>query len=273
MGQAQQHKDGMRVLIDSLGLQARIHSQDGHRLATFLLELERIPDCAVRFSTPAPLSGELLGEVDVLVITTRKVADNPYTEVELAAIPAFVRSGGGLLLMANHGDIPGKPYPNMTLNDAVLARSFGIEIENTFFAAPEWQTPVEIAGADLCPAHPIISRSQTGRPVRSLVTRNCSSLRPGEDGIPLAALPGTLRDYRNGNTPQGRYFAVAADRGRLTGAGRVVVTADSGFIGSQTGAQPGFIAADATTRPGFGLIEAGDNRRFILNALFWIGTR
>jgi hypothetical protein len=73
----------MRILIDSLGLQARIHRQDGRRLATFLLELERIPDCAIRFSPPAPLSGELLGEVDVLVITTRKIADNPYTEVDI----------------------------------------------------------------------------------------------------------------------------------------------------------------------------------------------
>jgi hypothetical protein len=263
----------MRVLIDSLGLQARIHRQDGGRLATFLLELERIPDCAIRFSPPAPLSGDLLGEVDVLVITTRKIADNPYTEVELEAIPAFVRRGGGLLLMANHGDIPGKPYPNMTCNDAVLARNFGIEIENTFFASPEWKKPVEISGADLCLAHPIISGAQTGQPVRSLVTNNCSSLCTGEGGVALVALPGALRDYRNSSTSQGRYFAVAADRGRLTGEGRVVVAADSGFIGSQTGAQPGLIAANATTRPGFGLIAAGDNLKFIRNTLLWIGTR
>jgi hypothetical protein len=273
LGQAQQHKDGMRVLIDSLGLQARIHSQDGGRLATFLLELERIPDCAIRFSPPAPLSGDLLGEVDVLVITTRKIGDNPYMEAELAAIPAFVQRGGGLLLMANHGDIPGKPYPNMTRNDALLARIFGIEIENTFFASPEWKDSVEISGADLRLEHPILSGAQTGQPVRSLVTHNCSSLRIGEDGISLVSLPGTMRDYRNGSTPQGRHFAVAADRGRLTGAGRVVVTADSGFIGSQADAQPDLIAANATTRPGFGLIEAGDNLRFIRNTLLWIGTR
>ncbi len=48
----------MRVLIDSLGLQARIHSQDGRRLATFLLVLAQIPDSAVHFSPPAPLSHE-----------------------------------------------------------------------------------------------------------------------------------------------------------------------------------------------------------------------
>lgn len=262
----------MRVLIDSLGLQARIHSQDGQRLATFLLVLAQIPDCAVHFSTPAPLSHERLRGYDVLVITTRKKQDNPYTEAELEAIPAFVRRGGGLLLMANHGDVPGKPYPNMTLNDDLLARKFGIEIENAFFASPGWKDSVEIPGADLWSTHPIISGTQTGQPVRTLVTHNCSSLRTGEGGVPLASLPGTVRDYRNGSTHRDRHFAVAADRGRLTGKGRVVVTADSGFIGSQANTQPGLIAANATTRPGLGLIEAGDNRSFIRNALIWIGT-
>jgi hypothetical protein len=80
-------------------------------------------------------------------------------------------------------------------------------------------------------------------------------------------------DYRNGDTPRGRHFAVAADRGPLTGKGRVVVTADSGFIGSKTDAQPDPLTVNSATRPGFGLIEAGDNLRFILNALLWIGTR
>jgi hypothetical protein len=42
--------------------------------------------------------------------------------------------------------------------------------------------------------------------------------------------------------------------------GRVVVTADSGFIGSE-----------GTTFPGTGLIAMGDNRRFIVNILLWLG--
>lgn len=257
----------MKVLIDSLGLQARIHHQDGNRLATFLLTLEQIPDCEVRFSPPAPLSPDLLGDCDVLVITTRKIQDNPYTEAELTAIPDFVRRGGGLLLMANHGDIPGKPYPNMTLNDALLARKFGVEIENTFFASPEWKKLVEISGADLWAEHPILS----GEPVHSLVTNNCSSLQIGAGGTPLVSLPKTMCDYRNDHIPAGRYFAVAVTQGPTTAKGRVVVTADSGFIGSRAEAQPDLIAAGATTRPGFGLIEAGDNLRFIRNTLLWLG--
>lgn len=258
----------MKVLIDSLGLQARIHHQDGKRLETFLLDLGRIPGCETRFSPPAPSSPGLLADCDVLVIATRKILDNPYTETELAAIPEFVQRGGGLLLMANHGDVPGRPYPNMTLNDARLAREFGIEIENSFFTSLEWGTLTEISGSDLRVEHPILSGAQTGLPVRSLVTNNCSSLRIREGVAPLVSLPGTMKDYRNGGPPRGRYFAAAVKAGK----GRVVVTADSGFIGSQAEVQPELIAADASTRPGFGLIEVGDNLSFIHNTLLWLGA-
>ena len=76
-----------------------------------------------------------------------------------------------------------------------------------------------------------------------------------------------MRDYRNGYSHQGRHFAAAA----VYGNGRVVVTADSGFIGSTTNTQPDRITSSATTRPGFGLLEAGNNRPFILNTLHWLG--
>ncbi len=258
----------MKVLIDSQGLQARIHLQDGQRLKTLLHALEQIPGCRVWFSSQATLSAALLEKYDVLVITTRKIQDNPYAAVELTAITDFVRRGGGLLLMANHGDVPGRPYPNMTLNDALLADQFGIEIENSFFASTEWGKLAEISGSDLWTAHPIISGLQSGQPVRSLVTNNCSSLLIGAGCLPLASLPGTMHDYRNSDPPRGRYFAAAAEAGK----GRIVVTADSGFIGSKATVQPGLLTAESATRPGFGLIEAGDNLLLILNTLLWLRT-
>jgi len=261
----------MKILIDSLGLQARIHQQDGKRLEKFLREARRLAGWEAYFSPPTYLTRDLLDDCDVLMITTRKIQDTPYIEDELAAIPGFVQRGGGLLLMSNHGDVPGRPYPNMTLNDALLADQFGIQIENAFFASPEWKKLVEISGADLQAEHPILSGAQSGQPVRSLVTNNCASLRPGADAIALVFLPGTMQDYRNGYPPQARCFAAAVDRGGAAGQGRVIVTADSGFIGSKADSQPALITANADIRPGFGLIEAGDNLRFILNALLWLG--
>jgi hypothetical protein len=212
----------MRILLDSLGLQARIHNQDGTRLATFLAHIEQTPGWEALFSPQEPLSPTLLATCNILVITTRKIQDNPYTTEELAVLPAFVQRGGGLLLMTNHGDVPGRPYPNMTINDNLLAREFGIEIINSFFASTTPNKLVEISGSALHAEHPIISGAQTGQTVQILVTNNCSSLRVGAGAFPLAALPETMCDYRNGDRPQGRYFAAAAQFGK----GRVVITAD-----------------------------------------------
>jgi hypothetical protein len=249
----------MRILIDSLGLQARIHARDGKRLETLLRKLGSRPEWATRFSPAAPLCSEALNACDVLAITTRKKQDADYTAAELLAIQDFVRRGGGLLLLSNHGDIPGKPYPDLTASDAVLARSFGIEIENSFFASPTWKQPVEIRATHLCTDHPVIRGQVAADSVRAIVTINCCSIKPGAS-TPLVFLPETMMDYRDGRKPQSRCFAVALEPGGPGAPGRVVITADSGFIGS-----------DGTTYPGTGLIDRGDNGRFVANALRWLG--
>jgi hypothetical protein len=253
----------MRVLIDSNGLQARVHAQDGRRLSALLERLETLPQCAVRFSAPGPLTAAALRESDVLVVTTRRGEECAYTEEELAHIPAWVRRGGGLLLMSGHGDIPGRPYPDMTKHDAQLARKFGIEIENSFFASPVWGQLVELSGESLLASHPIISGGARERPVRSLVTRNCCSIICAA-GAALVSLTKAMVDYRNGLPAQCRHFAVALDAGAADAAdlgGRVVVVANSGLIGTE-----------GTQFPGLGLIEKGDNRIFLQNAVSWLAN-
>lgn len=241
----------MNILVDSLGLQARVHLRDGRRLADLLAALAAEPGFRVAFSPPEPLAPGRLAGHDVVMLTTRKHSEADYTEPELDAIEDFVRDGGGLLLMSNHGDIPGRPYPNLAASDARLARRFGIEIENSFFASPEWGRPVEIGGACLNRDHPILRGIGKENPVRSLVVNNSCSIRP-EGHIPLVFLPAAMRDHREGRPPAARCFAVARDR--------IVVTADSGFIGSA-----------GTTFPGAGLLNHGDNLRFLVNMLLWLG--
>ncbi len=247
----------MNLLIDSLSLQARVHLHDGRRLATLLENLAAHPGVRVDFAPPAALSADTLKGQDVLLLTTRKPAEADYAEAEIVAIADFVRCGGGLLLMSNHGDIPGRPYPDLTASDARLARRFGVELENAFFAAPEWGRPVEIRSENLNLNHPALAGIPPQNPVRALVINNCASIRTGP-AAPLAFLPQTLVDHRDGRSPASRCLAVALDRD-LAG-GRVVVTADSGFIGS-----PG------TTFPGVGLLGRGDNLRFVVNTLLWLG--
>jgi hypothetical protein len=249
----------MKILVDSLGLQARVHLRDERRLADLLEELAARPGAQAAFSPPEALSPERLAGYDVLMLTTRKKSEADYTESELDGIQGFVRDGGGLLLMSNHGDIPGRPYPDLTASDARLAGRFGIEIENTFFASSEWGRPVEIGGECLNQEHPILRGIGEANPVRSLVVNNGCSIRP-EGGVPLVFLPSAMRDYREARPPASRCFAVAHDRKSGRARGRVVVTADSGFIGSA-----------GTAFPGVGLLGQGDNLRFIVNILIWLG--
>ena len=248
----------MRVLVDGNGLQARAHAQDGKRLATFLDQLRAIPSCTAVLSPGGPLTADLLGEQDVLVITTRKWETSPYSRDELACIPDFVRQGGGLWLMSNHGDIPGR-YPDMTKSDAILARVFGVEIENTFFAHPEPKRLSEFSESDLLTTHPIMRGNAGEEPIRLIVTNNCCSL-VSPDGAPLIRLTYRMTDHRNGFSPQGRCFATALENNLKVDRGRVVVVADSGLIGT-----------DGTTFHGVGLIERGDNARFAQNLVRWVG--
>jgi hypothetical protein len=252
----------MKVLMDSNGLQARVHSEDGKRLQTCLDYLQAIPGCTVHFSPVAPLTAELLAEYDVLIITTRKGDEPQYTPNELVCIPPFVHRGGGLFLMSNHADIPGR-YPNdFTQNDARLARQFGIEIEKTFFAHPERKSLSEISGAALVDTHPILRGATPTDAVRSFVTINGCSILPGHSD-PLLWLPNQMIDHRNGYPSAGRCYAVALEMekpGMRGFSGRVVVVADSGFIGNEN-----------TTFPGVGLIAHGDNGRFVQNAVHWLG--
>ena len=91
----------MRVLIDSLGLQAQVHLEDGRRLGVFMSTLEQIAGCSMTFSTGSPLTGLELSDCDVLVVTTRYPREHAYSQGERTVVRDFVGDGGGLLLMSN----------------------------------------------------------------------------------------------------------------------------------------------------------------------------
>lgn len=75
----------------------------------------------------------------------------------------------------------------------------------------------------------------------------------------LVSLAPPMVDEHNGLAVSEYLFGCALERTSAR-RGRVVVLADSGFIGSA-----------GTTRPGPGLVEHGDNLRFVLNTIVWLG--
>lgn len=253
----------MRVLIDSRGLQAQVHREDGRRLGVFAAALEQMAGCSMTFSTGSPLTGKELSDCDVLVVTTRYPAEQAYTQSESTAIRDFVGDGGGLLLMSNHGDLPGSNPHDMTQYDAIMARRFGVGLERTWFQNPSMGQLTIFSSSSLLAGHPILAGDPKEEAVQTIVTNNCSSIDAGGRGHALVALSPEMRDLRNGCTPTGRLFAHAldaeADAG-LVGKGRVVTVADSGFIGNED-----------TVVPGPGLIGHGDNARFIKNVVRWLG--
>ncbi len=252
----------MRVVFDSLGLQALVHRETGSRLSTLVSGLEA-RGCSVGWTPGEPVSSGTLSECDVLICTTRYPDDDlAYTEAERGAIRRFVVSGGGLLVMSNHGDLPGSNPVDLTRHDAVLAAEFGVTLRCTWFEGPVFGGLSTLSEASFLRAHPII-QGEGRSPLRSVITSNCCSL-VADHGQSLIALAPEMRDLRRGGAPKGELFAVAVAGDEAgagwVGRGRLVVISDSGFI-----------ADDESLAPGPGLIGRGDNALFIDNVVRWLG--
>jgi hypothetical protein len=252
----------MRVLIDSQGLQAQVHLEDGRRLGVFMSTLEQIAGLSMTFSAGLELAGNELSDCDVLVITTRYPKEHAYSRSELTAVRNFVGDGGGLLLMSNHGDLPGSNPHDMTQYDAIMARQFEIGLECAWFQNPSEGELLRFVSGSLLAEHPILAGGQKEEAVHTIVTNNCCSIIAGSRGQALVAFSPEMKDLRNGSTSADRLFAHALDSQEAAGVGKgqVVTIADSGFIGNED-----------TDIPGPGLIGHGDNARFIKNVVRWLG--
>ncbi len=245
----------MRVLFDSRSLQVKVHLADGIRLETLIAAIEG--EGSTVEASGDRLTPDALRGFDVVVVPTRDATDgNGYTDRELESLDGFVTGGGGLLLMSNHGPLPEAPYDH-TKYDRELAGAFGITIEPAWFAAPAASQLTTLAEGALAAGHPVIAGSSAGAGVRAVVTNNCCGIA-AEGCRALVRLPDSIVDWRRTYDPRTHLFAGALDRegGR---SGRVIVVADSGFLGSE-----------GTRLPGPGLIGRGDNLRFVLNALLWL---
>lgn len=247
----------MKVLIDRNGLQARHHLRDRLRLSVFITELMSA-SYPVAFSSREGLTRAELNEYDILLITTRFPVG--YSQAESKGICDFVYNGGGLLLMSNHGDYG--QVADMRQFDAKLAGEFGVTFERTFFRNQLEGERTMLSQSTLNSNHPIIAGASGERSVRTLVTNTCCSIL-ADGGEGLISLSNEMVDKRSGCFPNGQFFAHAlgVTSGLKAGSkGRIVTIADSGFIGT-----------DCSAYPGPGLIGHGDNLRFIMNVIRWLG--
>jgi hypothetical protein len=272
------------VLIDAQSLQARQHLLAlGHRkrLSSFLEILHTIEGVLTRFSDGLPIvnsvawyrllgvlsarapavaawvgrplrSADLDGQ-DLLILTTRYRAC-PYRASEIEAIEAFVRAGGSLWVMANHSRVPGSRMGDFTTQDSRLLSRFGIQTVEACFYTPGGLSALAMNRAI---RHHVLLGSRNEGWGDSLVVNNCCAFT-ADLGAPVIMLNEEMVDQGpNRLRSEGMAFAVTIDH--AFAGGRVLATADSGFIG-----EPGVPAS------GPGLIDRGGNRQFVDRAIRWL---
>lgn len=230
------------------------------RLATLINELEAC-SYSVEFSQGPELTTSELDNCGVLIITTRYPKKYSYARQEMHHIDSYIHRGGGILLMSNHSDCVGNPHDTREFDNQFARKVLGFTLETTFYTHTEGNKYIKLSNSDLNQGHPIISGVSKEDPISSVITNTCCSIASNKGRSIVSISPKTV-DLRNGSTPQNRCFCLAIDTRKYeTGSskGRIVAIADSGFIGAHN-----------TNKPGPGLIEQGDNKRFIVNIARWL---
>ena len=275
-----------RILFDSRGAQVQVNRQTGgRRLNSFLGMLSNFPidpstgnsASPYRYSFSylrMPLTPQLEAtRANVLVILTHQRSpqlsnqlDPPafrYTQEDLDGIPAWVAGGGGLLLISNHGAFKTRtdprPPPYWTINDAKLARRFGITIVPAAFATglPRSPRPAVCTSGE----HPLVMTPAPTAPrglirgvTRLSVWDGCGISAPNGRVVfkfPADCVDMSGRDYQ----PDDYCFCLTLS----WGLGKVVVLSHSGIVGDL-----------CTPEPSWGQISAAGNLRFLSNALSYL---
>lgn len=246
----------MQILFDGNALQSQAHlraigSQPaGVRLDGLLAALKKELSAEVKFSTEGePLPVSALEDADVLAIPTRppegslpdgtELSPRPYTEGELDRIERFVEQGKGLVLLANH--------TGFAREDDRLAERFGVDVlDFTYYNHPSGDCILEDTQLTV---HPIVSGGSEGESVDQIVFDTSGVLwKSTPEAVPVVRLP----------SHEKAFFALAVQ----SGLGRVVLVADSGFLGSKNPQGRG------VPGPG-GFFGRADNRPFVLNTFRW----
>ncbi len=228
-----------------------------------------------------PFDAAALEGVAVLVIANAvgDAAGEPaFQPDEEAAVEAFVRGGGGLLLVADHA-----PFGQAA---GSLTRRFGVEmlggeVQDDAEREPDTSDPAQLlfdrARGTIDGDHPVLDGRGPDERVDRVVTFTGQSLRADPPAVPLLRLAPTARDLpvlkievRRGLfdddtaisfgdlvPTRGNCQAAAVTLGR----GRVVIAGEAAFLTAQV---------ERGRR--FGIDWPGaHNRRFALNAVRWLG--
>lgn len=272
--------DGPRVTID--GAHHNFHTVDG-QYAPFA-DLLRADGYRVRGGTAAFDAGGL-DEVDVLVIANAGAvheATGPvFTEAEIAALEAWVRGGGRLLLIADHAPFGAAAEPLAAALGVRMGKGYAFALGGAGGLTTNLTYPPEALGD-----HPILAGRSPAERVESVTAFTGQSLEgpagaaillPMTDGareapdLPtLQALAGRLDDAEAPDAAIAELSAPALPAQALAfshGAGRVVVLGEAGMLSAQLVRFP---SESGQPDRRFGMNVAPGNARFGLNVMHWL---
>jgi hypothetical protein len=274
-----------RVLIDEAHY--NVHTADG-RYGPFARLLARDGLWIRRGTTE--LSAAALVQVDVLVVANAlgltgvvqqmtnvsgleryvNLGPRAFDASEIAAVDAWVRDGGRLLLVADHAPAGAAA--------ADLARAFGVELRGWWVEDPRegMHDPgtgnpaflVFSRGNGLLAHHPIVEgRSETER-VSVVMTFTGQAVAAPAHAVSLLRLSDSAREYpyRRSRETESRPAAGLAQAVALHhGRGRVVVFGEAAALTAQLARRPDGQAVR------FGINRADlDNRQLVLNVVHWL---
>jgi hypothetical protein len=252
----------MNVLFDSMGAQVQIHNATNVRLNRLYNTLKSL-SYPISFTDYTKPISDQLADIDVLVILTHQFSQQPayppaipngtsfeFSAADLAGIPTWVQTGGGLLLVSNHGGRPEHP-PYWPVNDIVLAQQFGITIVPASFSVSVSSLTAMAMFPPTNPPPP----SGIGA-LQELQAWDSCGIAPGEGNVIYPLPPNAVDVSGMGYNPADYAFAVQYQYG----SGQVIAAGHSG------------IAADnGTGWPAPGEIANGCNLTFLLNCIRYLG--
>lgn len=213
----------------------------------------------VAFTRP-PITPEQLAGADVYISLTRyQGAGFAYQPAELDAIATWVGDGGSILLMSNHGGFPGNPGDDWTVNDAPLAKLFGVSLRN--YSVQNWRSPPN--PSNIMKVHDTVPYLANQAP--SITTHNSCIIDPSSAAsfTPIVSFPASWTAYdpesRAYSPPPTPYFALLVP-GAAAGAGSLIVMGNSGWIGDY-----------GSPQPACGLAPYESNLMFTLNCIGYLG--
>lgn len=258
-------KDGPRVLFDEA--HHNFHTTEG-RYKPFVDLLMNDGYRVIR--NRQPFTKSTLSSFKVLVIANalgaEEMDDNgadgsAFTEEETQAVHDWVKSGGALLLIADHAPFGGAA--------AALGNRFGVDMSKGFTYDPAnsaTNSPSLLIFSrenKLLATHPITEGRDQNERLNIVQSFTGQSLRGPEDSFAILKLADTAKDTPNREADSsvsaaGRAQAIALKFGK----GRVVVQGEAAMLSAQ-------ISGQNKQKMGMN-VPGNDNRQYALNLMHWL---